>query len=80
MKLYIYETCPYCMKVRTAMKELGYEEEKDILLLDASQEENANKLVELGGKLQVPFLVDGERMMYESSAIVEYLREKKNQN
>ncbi|HIK02116.1 TPA: glutathione S-transferase N-terminal domain-containing protein [archaeon] len=80
MKLYIYETCPYCMKVRNTMKELGYEEGKDVILLDANKEENAKELIELGGKLQVPFLIDGETMMYESSDIMEYLREKKNEN
>ena len=80
MKLYIYETCPYCIKVRNTLKELGYEEGKDIILLDANKEENANELIELGGKLQVPFLIDGETMMYESSDIMEYLREKKNEN
>ncbi len=80
MKLYIYETCPYCIKVRNTLKELGYEEGKDIILLDANTEENANELIELGGKLQVPFLIDGETMMYESSDIMEYLHEKKNEN
>ncbi|HIJ99389.1 TPA: glutathione S-transferase N-terminal domain-containing protein [archaeon] len=80
MKLYIYETCPYCIKVRNTLKELGYKEGKDIILLDANKEENANELIELGGKLQVPFLIDGETMMYESSDIMEYLREKKNEN
>ncbi len=80
MKLYIYETCPYCINVRNTLKELGYEEGKDIILLDANTEENAKELIELGGKLQVPFLIDGETMMYESSDIMEYLREKKNEN
>ena len=68
------------MKVRNTMKELGYEEGKDVILLDATKEENAKELIELGGKLQVPFLIDGETMMYESSDIMEYLREKKNEN
>lgn len=68
------------MKVRNTMKELGYEEGKDVILLDANKEENAKELIELGGKLQVPFLIDGETMMYESSDIMEYLREKKNEN
>ena len=80
MKLYIYETCPYCIKVRNTLKELGYKEGKDIILLDANKEENANELIELGGKLQVTFLIDGETMMYESSDIMEYIREKKNEN
>jgi len=33
-------------------------------------------VVKLGGKSQVPFLVDGNTMMYESDDIVQYLKSK----
>jgi glutathione S-transferase len=47
-------------------------------LKDVSESEAAmEELVSLGGKSQVPFLVDGERnvSMYESSDIIDHLRE-----
>ena len=78
MKLFIYEGCPYCLKVRAAMKKFGLKEEVDIELVDAHQEQNKKKLLELGGKAQVPFLVDDEVMMYESDEIISYLIKKKS--
>lgn len=47
-------------------------------LRDVSEnEEDAAALVEKGGQMQVPFLVDSERniSMYESSDIIDHLRE-----
>ncbi len=77
MKLFIYEGCPYCLKVRDAMEKFGLKEDSDIKLVDAHQEQNKKKLLELGGKAQVPFLVDNEVMMYESDDIISYLIKKK---
>ena len=77
MELFIYETCPFCLKVRDAMKGMGYKEGEDITLVDAHQEENKERLLTLGGKTQVPFLVDGDTTMYESDDIIEYLNQKK---
>ena len=78
MKLFIYEGCPYCLKVRDAMEKFGLKEDSDIKLVDAHQEQNKKKLLELGGKAQVPFLVDNEVMMYESDEIISYLIKKKS--
>ena len=77
MELFIYETCPFCLKVMDAMKGMGYKEGEDITLVDAHQEENKERLLKLGGKTQVPFLVDGDTTMYESDDITEYLNQKK---
>jgi glutathione S-transferase len=47
-------------------------------LKDTSEDETlAQELMELGGKRQVPFLVDTETgsLMYESSDIIDYIRE-----
>ena len=77
MKLFIYETCPYCLKVRAAMKDLGLKEGVDVELVDAHIEENREELLKLGGKAQVPFLVDEEVMMYESDDIISYLVKKR---
>jgi glutathione S-transferase len=49
-------------------------------LKDISEDETfANELLTLGGKQQVPFLVDTETdtSMYESSDIIDYIRENK---
>jgi glutaredoxin 2 len=49
-------------------------------LKDTSDDEAlANELLELGGKPQVPFLVNTETgaSMYESSDIIDYIRENK---
>ena len=80
MKLFIYKTCPYCLKVRDAMKNLGLKEGEDVELVDAHQEENKEKLFELGGKAQVPFLIDGSTKMYESDDIISYLTKKKTKD
>lgn len=72
-KLYTYPTCPYCEKVRQAFGEMGinYEEvnaERGTL--------GSEELMQLGGKQQVPFLVDEEQgiFMYESDDIISYAR------
>ena len=70
--LYIMETCPYCKKV------FAFAEEKGISLnkIDIADKQNEETLITLGGKRQVPFLVDKERnvQMYESLDIIEYLK------
>lgn len=50
----------------------------ELELKDVSESEEAlNELMELGGKKAVPFLVDSEKdqKMYESSDIIDYIRE-----
>ena len=44
--------------------------------IDISDKDSENSLVQIGGKRQVPFLVDTERniQMYESDDIIEYLK------
>ena len=72
LDLYILETCPYCKKV------LAFAEEKGISLnkIDIAEKANEEVLITLGGKRQVPFLVDKERnvQMYESADIIEYIK------
>ena len=70
--LYIMETCPYCKKV------LAFAEENGIKLnkIDIADKTNEEALITLGGKRQVPFLVDKANNveMYESDDIIEYLK------
>ena len=73
--LYQYEACPFCVKVRRAMKRHALQiETRDVKRSDTAREE----LLAGGGNLKVPCLriEDGDRgyrWMYESSDIVHYL-------
>ena len=44
--------------------------------IDISNKESEESLIQIGGKRQVPFLIDTERniQMYESKDIIEYLK------
>ena len=72
LDLYILETCPYCKKV------LAFLEEHEIKFKPINIKDKANEetLIKLGGKRQVPVLVDNDRniQMYESNDIIEYLK------
>ena len=72
LELFVLETCPYCQKV---MKFLD-EEHMKYRKIDISNKESEESLIQIGGKRQVPFLVDTERniQMYESKDIIEYLK------
>jgi glutaredoxin len=70
--LFISEACPYCQKVMKYFEENNIEYNK----IDTADEDNVLRLMTLGGKDQVPFLVDGDVKMYESSDIIEYLKTK----
>lgn len=76
LSLYQFDACPYCAMVRNAMNRLGV----DIEIRDTMrQPERRQELVAGGGKSQVPCLridyTDGRtEWMYESAAIIDYLR------
>ena len=72
LELCVLETCPYCIKV---MEFLEHEHMK-YRKIDISNKESEDSLIQIGGKRQVPFLVDTERniQMYESKDIIEYLK------
>ena len=69
--LFFKPTCPFCQKV------LSYAEKHDVTftLKNIQEPEVAEELVHLGGKKQVPFLVDeeGGMKLYESDDIIAYL-------
>ncbi|HUX80949.1 MAG TPA: glutathione S-transferase N-terminal domain-containing protein [Candidatus Paceibacterota bacterium] len=75
LTLYVKTGCPFCEKVRAASEEIGisFDEIKNI-----GDEAVATELVTLGGKRQVPFLVDSDYdvTMYESDDIITYLRDR----
>jgi len=69
MKLYVKTGCPYCIRVLTVLQssQVPYEEK------NIADDTVAEELVSLGGKRQVPFLVDGDVSMYESQDIIDYI-------
>jgi len=78
LTLYQYEACPFCVKVRRAMKRHGL----NIEIRDVKRSESAkNELLSGGGDLKVPCLriSEGERgfhWMYDSRDIIGYLEER----
>lgn len=72
LELFVLETCPYCKKVTDFLEKEHMKYKK----IDISNKESEDSLIQIGGKRQVPFLVDTERniQMYESNDIIEYLK------
>ena len=73
LTLYVKTGCPFCRKVLEAGSALGISfDERNVADAGVTEE-----LIARGGKKQMPYLVDNERgvEMYESGAIIEYLRE-----
>lgn len=75
LTLYQFKACPFCVKVRMAMKRQGL----NIETRDAKRSDEARgELLVGGGKLKVPCLKieddqGKESWMYESSDIIAYL-------
>lgn len=73
LKLYMFETCPYCRKV---INEINIEGRTDIEYHDIRKnEEDRLELIKVGGKQQVPCLFIDGCPMYESDDIVKWLKE-----
>ena len=77
LTLYQYAACPFCVKVRWAMKRQGL----PIATRDAKRDANAAAELEAeGGALKVPCLRIEENntvtWMYESSDIIDYLEQR----
>jgi len=76
LKLYQFKSCPFCIKVRRAMKRMSL----NIETRDAKNNSTfRHELESEGGKIKVPCLKiensDGSfNWLYESSEIIEYLK------
>lgn len=72
IELFILDSCPYCRKVMDYMNSHGVEYVK----FDITNPTTEDALVKIGGKRQVPFMIDKDRnvQMYESDDIIEYLK------
>ena len=70
LELFYKPTCPYCHKVMSFMEQNNIElPMHDIVADDAARE----RLIEVGGKRQVPCLFIDGKAMYESGDIIAYL-------
>lgn len=78
LKLYEFEACPFCRRVREAMSE--FDLDAMVYPCPRGGTRYRPKVVAMGGSARFPYLVDpnpadGPRSMYESADIVSYLRE-----
>jgi len=75
LELYDYEGCPYCRKVRETLCELDL----DVLVHPVAHGSSRRGLLkELGGRVQVPYLLDPNlgTALYESEDITAYLHQR----
>lgn len=76
VELYLWDRCPFCNKVLQAAADMGLKEGVDFRVIDGAPGSPGRlKVEQRGGKGMVPFLIDGDRAMYESDDIIAYLRE-----
>ena len=71
MKLYDNPLSPYAMKIRMILYEKGIDFEKHEIHTNAQMHE----LKRLNPRAEVPALVDGETVLFDSKVIAEYLEE-----
>lgn len=73
LTLYYKPTCPFCRRVIAVIERLELEVERKDIIADPKM---AEELESVGGKRQVPYLVDSDKgvSMYESDDIVSYLQ------
>jgi glutaredoxin len=72
LTLYYYPTCPYCRKVTKFIEKNNLEE---IELKNINQDQAAeSRLIEIGGKRQVPCLFIDDEPLYESNDIINWLK------
>jgi glutathione S-transferase len=77
IELFLAERCPFCVKVRLFMEQKGISYLLKPVVLGHGTSPVKEELRKLGGKVQVPFLVDPEKgiQMYESDDIIAYVEE-----
>jgi len=75
--MYQYAACPFCVKVRRAMKKQNI----NVKLINAKEPQHGADLVALGGEMKVPCLrisnENGEdTWLYESNEIIRFLNQR----
>jgi len=73
--LYYHPGCPYCQRVLQFLNTEGIEIE---LKNFAQKPEYRDELIEKGGKAQVPCLLIDDEPLYESDAIINWLKDHKD--
>lgn len=73
MKLYQFESCPYCKMVREVMSDLELTYININVPRDRSQR---HEVIRVSGQPTVPVLVDGDVVLDDEEKIIPYLREK----
>ena len=68
LKLYHFEACPYCEKVRSALRRMDVRYES--VEIDPA---DRSAVREVSGQDLVPVLVDGEAVIHDSTRILRYL-------
>ena len=72
LELFKYDSCPYCQRVMRAIEQMG---RTDVEMRDIRENESDRaRLVEVGGKQQVPCLFIDGKPMYESADIIAWLQ------
>ncbi len=69
--LYYKDTCPYCQKVFNYLNQAGIQVPKKNIAADPN---NAQELIKIGGKRQVPCLVIDGKALYESDDIIAWFK------
>lgn len=73
LKLFVGNYCPYCKRVEGFIEENKIE---GIEIVNIDNDREAREyLIEKGGLRQVPCLFIGEKAMYESMDIINYLKD-----
>ena len=69
-QLFYKPSCRYCRKVTDYLEQSG----KTIDMKEVKTDSDRQKLIEIGGKSQVPCLVIDGKPLYESDAIIDWLK------
>ena len=73
LELYKKDTCPYCLRVMAFIRD---QQRTDVVYRDILEDDaNRRRLIEVGGKQQVPCLFIDGKPLYESQDIIDWLRE-----
>lgn len=68
--LYTHPRCPYCKKVEAYLDK----EHRKVVIKSTEESKNKEELKRIGGKTQVPCLVIDGNALYESDAIIHWLK------
>lgn len=71
LTLYKRDSCPYCQRVMGFIRD----QEIQVPLKDISNSDFLDELIRVGGKRQVPCLFIDGKALYESDAIIDWLKE-----